>query len=416
MKALAGVTLAAAGACLVSPSIRATFAAHYWLCALGALVLVALVNSFSEWRGGVASILNHDTARTHIPNVANEVDTYSQLYGTDSRTGGQQHNKLLETRTKLYTEMVNKFYNLVTDFYEYGWGESFHFAPRVKCESFHDSLRRHEYYLGLRLGLRPGMKCADLGCGVGGPMRSIARFTGASITGINNNDYQIAVGTRYNVRDGLDHLCTMQKCDFMKLPFEDGHFDACYQVEATCHAPDKKACYSEVLRIVKPGGYFTGYEWVMTPQYSASNARHNAIKQGIEVGNGLPDIATIPHVLQALRDAGWQIIESYEMSEGPAFHQNEAPWYKPLEGSFSVTGFRMTYVGRTITHAFVTVLEALGIAPKGSVKVSKLLNDTANDLVEGGRLKIFTPSFYYLARKPGGAADAVSAAAAAARA
>jgi cyclopropane fatty-acyl-phospholipid synthase-like methyltransferase len=89
--------------------------------------------------------------------------------------------------------MVNKFYNLVTDFYEYGWGESFHFGPRARGETFHESLRRHEYYLALRLGLDQNKLCADFGCGVGGPMRNIARFSGAKIVGINNNDYQIKV-------------------------------------------------------------------------------------------------------------------------------------------------------------------------------------------------------------------------------
>ncbi len=43
-------------------------------------------------------------------------------------TGGEQHAGLLGMRLSSYTEMVNKFYNLVTDFYEYGWGESFHFG------------------------------------------------------------------------------------------------------------------------------------------------------------------------------------------------------------------------------------------------------------------------------------------------
>jgi sterol 24-C-methyltransferase len=30
---------------------------------------------------------------------------------------------------------VNKYYDLATSFYEYGWGESFHFAHRYKWES-----------------------------------------------------------------------------------------------------------------------------------------------------------------------------------------------------------------------------------------------------------------------------------------
>jgi sterol 24-C-methyltransferase len=47
----------------------------------------------------------------------------------------------------------------------------------------------------------------------------------------------------------------------------------------------------------------------------------------------------------------------------------------------------------------VTLLEFLGIAPKGSVAISSILNATALDLVEGGVLDIFTPGYLFLARK-----------------
>ncbi len=46
--------------------------------------------------------------------------------------------------------MVNTFYDLVTDFYEWGWGQSFHFAPRFKGEGFHESIKRLEYFVALR--------------------------------------------------------------------------------------------------------------------------------------------------------------------------------------------------------------------------------------------------------------------------
>jgi len=289
---------------------------------------------------------------------------------------------------------------LVTDFYEYGWGESFHFGPRFRAESFQESLRRHEYFLALRLGLDQNKLCADFGCGVGGPMRNIARFSGAKIVGINNNDYQITVGNRHIVRDHLENNCSYKKSDFMHLDYKDGHFDCAYAIEATCHAPDKVACFSEILRVLKPGGLFGCYEWVMTARYDPTNSHHRALKEGIEVGNGLPDIATIPHVLDSLKRAGFEVLDHAELSTGPAHDAREIPWYNSLEGSFSLTGFRMTAIGRRITHAFVTVLQAVGVAPAGSVKVSKLLNDTANDLVRAGQLDIFTPSFFFLARKP----------------
>jgi sterol 24-C-methyltransferase len=64
-----------------------------------------------------------------------------------------------------------------------------------------------------------------------------------------------------------------------------------------------------------------------------------------------------------------------------------------------MSGFRMTTLGRTLTHAMVTFLETIRIAPKGSVRVSALLNATALDLVEGGKKELFTPSYFFLAKK-----------------
>lgn len=70
----------------------------------------------------------------------NQVDSafseYSDLY--DENKGGS-----VEARKNNYTKMVNHFYDLATDFYEFGWGHSFHFATRHKWESFESSIARH---------------------------------------------------------------------------------------------------------------------------------------------------------------------------------------------------------------------------------------------------------------------------------
>jgi sterol 24-C-methyltransferase len=59
------------------------------------------------------------------------------------------------------------------------------------------------------------MKVLDVGCGVGGPAREIVKFTGAHVTGLNNNDYQIERATRYAAKEGLSHLLDFKKGDFM---------------------------------------------------------------------------------------------------------------------------------------------------------------------------------------------------------
>ncbi len=48
------------------------------------------------------------------------------------------------------------------------------------------------------LGLKPGMRALDCGCGVGGPMRTIASASGAKVTGLTINDYQVGRAKYHN--------------------------------------------------------------------------------------------------------------------------------------------------------------------------------------------------------------------------
>ena len=91
--------------------------------------------------------------------------------------------RLAALRAGNYADVVNKYYDLATSFYEYGWGESFHFAHRYRWETLRESIIRHEHFLASKLNVGPGKKVLDVGCGVGGPLREIAAFTGADITG-----------------------------------------------------------------------------------------------------------------------------------------------------------------------------------------------------------------------------------------
>ena len=54
----------------------------------------------------------------------------------------------------------------------------------------------------------------DLGCGVGGPARNIARYSGAEITGLNMNEYQIKKATKLTSETNIHHLI---KYDQVKL-------------------------------------------------------------------------------------------------------------------------------------------------------------------------------------------------------
>lgn len=352
----------------------------------------------SQLTGGLKILNNADhTLKTN--EFGESIADYESMFdGARKSTGAITSEDSIEVRKEKYATMVNHFYNLVTDFYEWGWGQSFHFGPRFHDESFVESIKRAEYHLCSRLGMKPGMKALDVGCGVGGPMRNMAVFSGCNIEGITINQYQVNIGNKYNETNGLSHLCKLVRGDFQELPWADEYFDVAYEIEATCHSPDRVVTFGGVNRVLKPGGLFSGYDWVVTDKYNPDNKDHVRIKEGIEVGNGLPTLATPQHILDCLEKAGFEVLDSYDANRG-VHAPNEIPWYDTLNGKMSLSGFRMTHLGRLCTHSMVWTLELLGIAPVGSTRVSALLNATAIDLCDGGKDEIFTPSFFFIARK-----------------
>lgn len=93
-----------------------------------------------------------------------------------------------------------------------GWGGSFHFCRYYIGEEFNRAIARHEHYLASNIGIKANMRVLDVGCGVGGPAREIAHFTGAHITGLNNNAYQIQRATHYAAKELLQ-----EQTDFVKV-------------------------------------------------------------------------------------------------------------------------------------------------------------------------------------------------------
>ena len=306
------------------------------------------------------------------------------------------HDASLAYRRERCQSLVNRYFDLVTDFYEFGWGQSFHFAPRCRGESFKASLLRHEHFLADRLALKPGMLVLDVGCGVGGPMRNMARHSGASFVGINNNAYQIERG-KAHTRD-VQSLCRFIHGDFMQIPESDDCYDAAFAIESMPHAPDKAAVFREVFRVLRPGSCFGGYEWCLTEDFDPRNMEHLRIKKDIIMGSGLPDIGGAAEICAALSTAGFELLEARDRAPES---DPEMPWYRALQSrDLSLASIPRTSIGRALTNLALRTGEAARLLPEGSTAVSTLLNEGADALVEGGRSGIFTPMFFFLARKP----------------
>lgn len=346
---------------------------------------------------GFRSMLNkdHDAHKTAS-------DEYFKHW--DNKSAGTETVEIRESRKAEYATLTRHYYNLATDLYEYGWGGSFHFCRFAYGEGFHQAIARHEHYLAHTMGLRRGMKVLDVGCGVGGPAREIAKFADVNVVGLNNNDYQIERAGKYAAQEGLSDRLTFTKGDFMQMSFPAETFDAVYAIEATVHAPSLEGVYSQIFRVLKPGGIFGVYEWFMTDRYDNNNPHHREVRLGIEQGDGISNMVRVSEGLEAIKAAGFEL----EMHEDLAERTDARPWYYPLDGDLRMasslgdilTIARMTRIGRFLAHNAVGGLERIGIAPKGTKRTADSLGYAADCLVAGGKEKLFTPMYLMIARKP----------------
>ena len=188
------------------------------------------------------------------------------------------------------------------------------------------------------------------------------------------------------------------------MSFPENSFDAVYAIEATVHAPSLEGVYGQIFRVLKPGGTFGVYEWLMTDNYDNENGEHREIRLGIEEGNGISNMVKISEGLAAIKAAGFELILHEDLAKRP----DATPWYYPLAGDFKMMGSiwdfptiaRMTWWGRGTAHKFVGLLEKLGVAPPGTQKTADTLAKAADSLVAGAKQDLFTPMYLMVARKP----------------
>lgn len=342
------------------------------------------------------SLMNYNSQAYGHDFVQENVKRYIKQFERGKEKSEREAKR--KERIRNVTDISNNFYTLVTDFYEYGYGRSFHFAPVLSASSsLQECVLAYEREIARTIKANQGMKLLDAGCGVGGPMINIAKFTGAHVVGLNPCEYQLKRVKFHIENNNMQECCIGVKGDFHHMEFGDNTFDGGYALESTLYATDPEIVYREIRRVLKPGAIFVDSAWAMTEAFDPKNAEHVKIKEGIEIGNGIPDLRTQLVLLEAIRKSGLEIVEYKN-----AHCDGELPWYTFLVGkhAFSLDAFRVSSVGRKLTHFMLSAMEMLRIVPQGSTDVHNVLLTAADALIQGGRKDIFTPMFRLVLRKP----------------
>jgi len=114
------------------------------------------------------------------------------------------------------------------------------------------------------LALTPGATLLDVGCGVGGPARMAAVRHGCRVTGIDLSPDFVELARSLTERLGLTSQVTHDVGSATELPYADGTFARAMLNHVGMNIADKAGVFTEVRRVLEPGGLFAVYEQMRT--------------------------------------------------------------------------------------------------------------------------------------------------------
>ena len=169
-----------------------------------------------------------------------------------------------------------------TDALQFMWGEGF-LSPGGPEEVA-------EMVAGIDLA---GKRVLDIGSGLGGvDALLVTRHGAAQVVGIDVEPQLVEAARALVAGKGLTERVTFQLVEPGPLPFLDASFDVVFSKDAMVHIADKAALYAEVLRVLKPGGWFTAADWLWAESAAESpvvEAWHYSYAHWVEDGPAVGD-------------------------------------------------------------------------------------------------------------------------------
>jgi arsenite methyltransferase len=201
-----------------------------------------------------------------------------------------------------------------------------------------DVLRRRQLVRDA-LGVAPGERILDVGCGPGFYVAELLEHVGSdgSVVGIDSSRPMLAVAAHRS--EGHDNVA-FHEADATALPVENASFDAALSVQVLEYVAEVPAALAEMYRALRPGGRLVVWDvdWATVSLHTTDLARTERILRSWDGHLAHP---SLPQTLTAqLQGAGFDEVEL----EGHTFATNvlEPDTY----GGFLVPFIAQFVVGR----------------------------------------------------------------------
>jgi sarcosine/dimethylglycine N-methyltransferase len=180
------------------------------------------------------------------------------------------------------------------------------------------------------LGLTPAMTVLDVGAGLGGPARQVARATGCAVVGVDITAPYVDTAralTAAGMSAQVDFVCA----DLADLERHD--FDAAYTMHVQMNVADKRGFFSEIAHRLRPGGRLATFEVCRTGRADPAFPAPWSI-------DGTDSFLDTPAgLLATIRDSGFRTLEWVDETAWVL------GWFEGLGGRLAAAGTAATLPG-----------------------------------------------------------------------
>jgi 27-O-demethylrifamycin SV methyltransferase len=257
--------------------------------------------------------------------------------------------------TKPTPSDIGHGYDAFADLLDQVWGENLHhgyFDDLSAAESLKDAGNRLTDRLSGMLGIKPGQRLLDIGCGVGHPAIRLATAHDIEVVGITISQRQAELATERAAAAGLSDRVSFRFADAMDMPFPAESFDLVWALESLHHMPDRWHVIQQAARVLRPGGRMAIGDFLLRQVPGNDAASVDLVRDGVLV------LVDVDEYRSNIRAAGLEPDAAEDVSD-----HTRPSWDKAAELFEAARGPAEQHIGAQQLNLTISRFHQLGQAP-----------------------------------------------------
>ncbi|MDH6134627.1 cyclopropane-fatty-acyl-phospholipid synthase [Kitasatospora sp. MAA4] len=230
--------------------------------------------------------------------------------------------------------VISHHYDVGNDFYRLVLGSSLvyscaYWTPEGK--SLEDAQEAKLDLICRKLGLKPGMRLLDVGCGWGSLVLHAARHYGVHAVGVSISAEQVALATQRVADAGLSDRVEIRLQDYREIP--DGPYDAISSVGMAEHVGSEqyRTYATGLYGLLRPGGRLLNHQIARRPSKPGEPYVTSPFISRYVFPDG--ELAPVGSTVSLLEEAGFEVRDVESLREHYALTLRD--WVSNLEAHWS---------------------------------------------------------------------------------